>query len=448
MDTIFVTVWKQFWEQDALQIFSMIAGIVSTVISICIFIVQNIDVSYKKRIERLQIINQSVRQDNPIYTRNALEYYRNFYTGKPEKNMIIDKTVYQKGWIQQAEGGKFPVLKDVDINFIDGADGVWNSKKNPKPRFLPTRKNRYAENAKLHCGLNLQNLPAYALANVRIDNSADISKGEKRIALDIIKGRYFDFYDTCSVLEAEMAYWRCIKKKKFPNFKKLKLRNTNGDLLNFKSRFAAIGVNALTVLKNVEVGSVADKNYFLLHQRSGTSVAEGRGKLHVIPAGSYQPSGTEIPVYPETEDYTLGSTVIREFYEELFSKPELENAQRGKIISAQQLTEINVYFLGLCFEPLNTKIEILACIEIDVSAKESPFGDAKSVSAIESKIKANYEGKVKLQPLDYVHVQQYCDDPRSTPSFAQIMRIVLDNPTSFGITLNNRERESVCGSQD
>lgn len=427
---IVTEIWKDFSNLTLLEKWTTVFGVVTTCLSIVIFVIQKIEVRYRKRVEYLHRIVQDIRQNNYQHTQTALDYYTDFYRARPEKDMVVSKTVYQRGWLYKKSDGEFLELDKVNLNILNGPEEVWKSKKNEKPSFLPTPKEGYAENAKLHCGVNLLNLPAYALAGVKIDSHPD---AKWPVTLDVRKGKYFDFYDTCAVLEAEMAYEYGIRKKSCTKFKGLKMRNRHGDLLELDRRFAGIGVNVLTIFQNVQEAAETEvpdyHTYFLLHRRSETKVAEGCGKLHVIPAGSYQPAGLNIPVIPESCDYNLENTAIREFCEELLGLPEFEQMSNSNLLKS---LNAKAYFLGVCFEPVNTKTEILACMVIDVKECEQ-FKTCNTVQKLQQRLKNNYEGKVSLQRLDMDHVKQYMDDPRSTPAFAQIMEIVQENHAFFGV---------------
>ncbi|MBQ2475681.1 MAG: ribosomal RNA small subunit methyltransferase A [Desulfovibrio sp.] len=96
-------------------------------------------------------------------------------------------------------------------------------------------------------------------------------------------------------------------------------------------------------------------------------------------------------------------------------------------------------FLGLGFEPLNTKTEVLSALFIDLDRPQdaSLFGGRTRRSEYEKMLSGNgnYEGDVMLRPLTTAMLTQYENDSRSTASMKEIMRIMNkpENRAYFGV---------------
>ena len=209
-----------------------------------------------------------------------------------------------------------------------------------------------------------------------------------------------------------------------------------------------IGINTITILKNMtddaEAGD-SKADFFLLHKR-GNKVAEGMGNYHVVPAGSYQP----LLEYAEREDTdsdhfaeTMKNTVLREFGEELLEYEEFLDLNTSDLL--QNLDGIlEPVFLGIGFEPLNTKTEVLAALFIDMDRKEVAglFNKCTRRSEFEKMLNGNgnYEGDVMLRPLTTAMLTQYENDSRSTASMKEIMRIMNrpENRALFGVRESER----------
>lgn len=192
-------------------------------------------------------------------------------------------------------------------------------------------------------------------------------------------------------------------------------------------------MNVLTILQNVREGDNPERhNYFLLHTRSANQVAEGANSFHVVPAGSYQPGKLDFKRYSLPEDISFATTMVREFWEELRGEPEFEELYNPELLRKYETP--NAYFLGVCFDPLNTKTEVLGCYMIDVmDAKQSPFGGATRKQEIEKQLVSTYEGSVSLVPLQERILMQYLNSRKSIPAFQQILQVVLEHPDTFGV---------------
>lgn len=149
------------------------------------------------RTGNLKRILNNIRGTRHRYSDAALTFYRRQFA--EQQDVCVEYTIFRRKWMQQEKDSDFLMLSDIQIR---PNQAFWNSAKNPEPRFLPRRKNGYAEEVKAISNVKLINLPAYALSDVQIEKI-----GNKRtITLDVYGGYYFDFYDTCEVLGAELAH--------------------------------------------------------------------------------------------------------------------------------------------------------------------------------------------------------------------------------------------------
>lgn len=411
--------------QDILNLIFALAQSILAVVATMIAVNQRREQKYDMRVENLSKMVKSIRVERYYYARESLRYYRKRYQNDPD--VVVDQVIYRKGWVQEADDLAFLPLSQVKLNLPDGLGNLWDSGRNPQPKFLPTPREGYAENAKFHCDVNLMNLPLYGLGGVHVSGTG----AEKQVTLDILKGTYYDFYNTCEVLSAEMAYHRRIRMEQHLTEGKLPLRDRNQDLFDFTNRFAGIGINALTILRNVVDEDGNKSNYFLLHKRSSKGVAEGSNSYHVVPAGSYQPATVEFPLKVDEVDKNLNSTVVREFGEELLGVEEFSDLFNAELVASYGKVP-TASFLGVGLDPLNTKTEILACLVLDV--EQTPlFGGSRTKEAITQGLKETYEGAVSLKELSMPMIRQFRDNPMSIPAFRQILTVVAEHAEQFGV---------------
>lgn len=410
--------------QDALNLILALGQSCLAIIATFIAVNQRREQKYDMRVENLRKIIKSIRVERYYYARQSLKYYQERFKDDPE--VRVDQVIYRKGWVQDKDDPYFIPLDQISLNLRDGSQPDWQTADNPQPDFLPTPRDGYAENAKFHCDINLMNLPLYGLGGVRLTGVG----GDKRLALDIIKGHYYDFYDTCEVLSAEMADHRRIRREPDLMKARLPLRDKTSDLFDLTNRFAGIGVNALTIIHNVRDGKGKKGSYFLLHKRSG-NVAEGIGNYHVVPAGSYQPATVEFPERVEEIDRNLNFTVVRELGEELLGEEEFSDLFSSELVTAYRKIPA-AELIGIGFDPLNTKTEIMACLTLDAETTNL-FGGKTTAEEIQDQLTSTYEGQVSLKELTRPMIRQFRDNPMSIPAFRQILTVVLEHGQRFGV---------------
>ena len=84
----------------------------------------------------------------------------------------------------------------------------------------------------------------------------------------------------------------------------------------------------------------------------------------VVPAGSYQPATVEFPERVEEIDRNLNFTVVRELGEELLGEEEFSDLFSSELVTAYRKIPA-AELIGIGFDPLNTKTEIMACLTLD-----------------------------------------------------------------------------------
>ena len=380
------------------------------------------------------ILHREIVRERHTYSEKALELYKNELKGVSKESHLLTRP----DWVNICdEKGKLIPLRHVNVEL--DTTYRWDPKKNIRiwkngrndrlihgPR-LPYRKDGYADNVKMALGKYIVKEPNYALIGVESDGN--------EIKLTVRYDRYFDFYDTCDFMTYELAYKmhrtgadKSIELSDLPYRKGL-------SPFEMENRFAGIGVCTLTILKNFDSDRGDEKGAaFLIHQRS-SGQAEGGGAFHVVPAGSYQPLST-IKLYncPEEDLYEelkrtvkddLTNTVIREFMEEVIDH-DLYSRLASEDLLEKKLKEIcaDVFFLGVGFEPLNAKAEIMACIIVDVKNSEI-FKKARTIKALEEKIKKSYEGEVKVHDFSLDWLKHYENNIKSIPACREILRTVI-----------------------
>lgn len=412
-----------------INIFLAVMQTVLAVVATIIAVNQRREQKYDMRCEDLKKLVNSLNNERYWYYAAAKKYYDKLSQEK-ELGGTADFVLYKSDWMPSDENDDFVLLKDITVHIPQNNNDIWDKSKNPHAVFLPTKAEGYAENVKYHCGVRLISLPLYAMENIVWD------KNGKTVDIYVKKGYYFDFYDSCEVMSAEMAYYRRIKTQNSLLPGKLPIRDSLGNVFDLTNRFAGIGIITLTILRNIQVSDNVKKNFFLVHKRS-QNVAEGTGSYHAVPAGSYQPAAVEFPETADPADLNLESTVIREFGEELFGIDEFENLYNSKLLQGG-LGLPHPLFMGVGLDPLNLKTELMACMIIDVEqdchAKRPVFGGRRTYSEIESVIMESYEGNVTLKELTPAMLRQFYDNPMSIPSFRQILKTVDKHRDFFGVT--------------
>jgi hypothetical protein len=430
---------------DFFDLINVNSGALQILLTIVGFLVvtknQLIEEKYERRLNNMKKTNDALSADRNSFMNSALELYKRRYrneAGCDEFARQGGHLVYKNGWVNcKNRDGEFFNL----IEFVPEIVGNYPStqyKIRPN-RLLPDKRESYADNVKFHLSKPMFDLPLYALNTVKIDEAT------LRPVITVNLGTYFDFYNTCEYLGFESAYAYRIKGKKQYNIRTMPRRFRQIELFDTKNRFPGIGINNLTIIHNIINDEDNDdptkkESFFLLHKRSN-KVAEGMGNYHVVPAGSYQPLKEYIVREDTDSDHfaeTMKNTVLREFGEELLDYEEFLDLNTSELLQALD-DMLHPVFLGLGFEPLNTKTEVLTALVIDLDdiQQRKLFNNRTKKSEFTKLFGGNngYEGDVFLRPLTTAMLTQYENDSRSTSSMKEIMRIVNmpENHKIFGV---------------
>lgn len=390
----------------------------------------------EKRTRNFRMANEVTPEDRGTYAEHSLDLYREYYADEIQRgDVVVRHLVYRPQWVQQPGNDHFMMLNDLPVTV---SETMWDQLP-PAPHFLPYPKEGFAQNKKYQLSGKtlLFNGKLYALESFQ----GDVNQGN--LAVTVKNGGYFDLLDTCEYLVYEMSYVRKIKRKKPPYslkksamFSQLPCRTKQANVFALENRFAGIGVNNATILYHVEMpedprnpeGPKVKRPILLLHHRSG-QVAEGIGSIHVVPAGSYQPVGVDLR---SPFNVQMANTVYREFGEELLNIDEFFHLGDEEVLE-EQYKRWKVILLGMGFEPLNTKVEVMTAMKIDMDDVENRrmFGNQYTLNGLIDFFSNNYEGTLTLVPLDKKTLHQYQTDPRMTQSGKEILSIMLEHLDYF-----------------
>ena len=154
-------------------------------------------------------------------------------------------------------------------------------------------------------------------------------------------------------------------------------------------------------------------------------MAECFGAISAVPAGSYQPVGMELRS-PFNRD--MANTVYREFGEELLGIDEFGHLG-DELMLEEKYRQWDVLLLGFGFEPLNTKIEVMTAMKIDMARESNRelFNGQYSLEGLKQFFRTNYEGNLLMVPFSEPSLRQYHQDSRTTPVGKEILAILLDH---------------------
>ncbi len=386
------------------------------------------DARKEKRIRDFAKAGEISPEDRNEYVRQAVELYRKQYEQEiAAGELVVRDLIYPKDWVQPKGDDTFMRLNDLPVTI---SPEKWK-RQPPKSRYLPYMKEGFASNRKtFSSGALLFNGPLFALKNT----TGSVGAGD--FAVTVRTAGYFDFLDTCEYLSYEMSYVDKIKRRKKTSrlgaFSSLPQRTHQRELRDLNNRFCGIGINNATILYNVEQmtawGTPLKGDYILLHQRSG-KVAECFGAISTIPAGSYQPVGLNVDT-PFNRD--MANTVYREFGEELLNIDEFSHLG-DEMVLEDKYRQWDVLLLGFGFEPLNTKIEVMTAMKIDMDDPKNRelFGGNYTFTGLKEFFKTNYEGNLLMIPFSEHQLRQYHQDPRTTPVARETLSILLDHLQFF-----------------
>jgi len=390
----------------------------------------------ERREQELRILNDMILMERHIYSEKALELYKKDYKDNDTvcKKMIGKRNKWdchilsKYNWMAEYKDDMVIPLKKIKINYDPG---VWATGNNLKMRHkyssgsagvkLPFNKLSFTENMKALSGRYIPNEFIYGLTDVKIN--------EEGMVLDVNMGKFSDAFDTCDFMTYEIAH-RLHYGRKLPIEMSLTdfPYRSKMDPFIMKNRFSGIRVCTLTLLKNFEG---EDRTVFLM-QRRMSKVYEGTEVFNVVPAGTYKPIFIENVSDPDAEvtkkiNIDPVNTVVREFLEEVADNESYEKLSSKKIL-LQKRREIyaDVFFLGVGFEPLNLRTELLTCMVVDVQM--SPiFEGHMSYEGFKEHVAKTFGGTVIIRDFTVHDLEQYSDNLRSTPASREILEFAVDH---------------------
>lgn len=447
--------------KDILDIIVKFIGLPTAIAGVVTLIIRMRNSQKERKKAAFKVRLEQVRKVSATSTKENEEYYKEKYKDRLAKSygLIIDKN-----WVIYQDKREDNIGEKIEINSINDlvklSDIETENQKIDKEISIPSYKifpnyKKYGKRTPEQTYVNnylKYSVRATYLFNGKLYAAKDIVKSGDKIKLITYKTDYYSFLNTCKVLE--LLYETKERKQKL-----------DIDILNLTNRYAGIGINCLTIIKNVRkrTNPKQKRDYFLIHQRTD-KVIESPEHIHVVPAGSYQPIGSidrdsDPKLIAFNKDMT--NTAYREFCEEI-----LNTSHMSEINSYSLLTESNdyqfckkflkMYYIGAGIEPYNTKMEILALAIIDIDEileqKDSEiitkFVDEHKIinrliqtlkedEKVEDKINLDllsslianqdeikeyisYEGKIKFEKLSKSMFEQFYSDNHSTPSAREI----------------------------
>jgi len=418
--------------------------IIALLVACVCFIMQMRDFSKSRKDER----KESLIDTNALESKNRYDY--------SSKMLSAYKQLYKKGDLNSGddminleahlvtfEGWCFPPgykdLKKITCKFVENTntdEQIWDFRFVLGRWFLyPDRYDTYTHNISISVGKTIFDGPALNLVSYDTKDN---------IRMIFSKTSYLHYYNTCGPIIASSIYR--IHRKSQRN--DAHCQNTEYDReaalmcieLNDRSkRTASIGLCILTVIKNVD-----GMDFFLVHRRSN-KLAEAAGMTSVIPSGTLEPiHGNNLEELKEhyegskePERNILVENANREFREEVFGFPEFGLPEKMTF----DPLEGNYWYLGLGYDPLSTKIEMMGMMELECSdlirdynkLQEQRNMKASVSSTKEEKtdyellcqiLEGSSEGDIELMRFNRATLRDLERDRKGMPVFREIMRIV------------------------
>lgn len=414
--------------KEILNVFTLVVACITAIWGVIKF---SIDMLVSRKERRIRLFRGKIARANAMRDENTSRMFH-FYKEKYKTELAVSSDsglIIHKDWELPHDQELIP-LDEVEINNVSNdLDSLLTNKQRLRNRRLAKklRKNLPGKKYGYSKALIRHSEKAVNLFNGGLFAARRISKVEKDgkviPQIDTFSTNYFNFVDTCKVLE----YQYSIKHERLlPEI----------DIFDFTNRHAGIGVNCLTVFPNLN-NNGETKDYFLIHKRGG-KVMESPGAVHVVPAGSFQPIKS-INLDKKCNDFNkrLVNTVYREFCEEVFMTEHIsELASINLLVNHQDYKKLNneiegyktlVYYLGVGLEPYNTKVEVLSIMICE-------FEDVKTYSDLKNLVSPNglnseifySEGEIVIEEFSKPMLEEYWSLNNVTPSAKEIFKKVYE----------------------
>lgn len=370
-------------------------------------------------------------------SRRAGKFYSAQLAQERDENLVVEHLIYKKDcWIDDYSNG----LRKVDsikINY-DPDKASANDDLAPEKlfhhklkRILPDPRISLVENSIMFLNKSIWDHPTFMVKRV-VEGNLQNRDGATILGIDVYLDGYYDFYNTCLGL-GFLESFESVKKRRRSSVNAVRVKLSLQDYCN---RYCTLGVVTFTVVKGLEGGTK-----FLLHARS-TQVAEGRGLINAVPAGSLQPSSTPEKLTENDISQAVKLNIIRETGEELFGHDEFTDCFSTETIENNTLAKIigdRLFYLGIGLNPLNTYLEMLTLSVIDVNDCETRTfitngikndtteqNPLKPADFMES-LRKNEEGEISIRDFNKPTLESYADMYNAAPAFAQIAKMLSDN---------------------
>lgn len=379
--------------------------------------------------------NEKINKVRSNSTKENFLFYKEKYQDRviDSYGLIIDKNWYSDKKIEKIED--LVLLEDIDVEIDENFDT--SNIEIPVLKIFPKKKLDYTQSFIQYVRPNAQ------LFNGRLYAARNIICKNDKIKFDVYETDYYSFMNTCRVLE--LMYETREKNKKL-----------DIDILDLTNRYCGIGINCFTVLKNVKLKKDSSEvyDYFLIHQRTN-KVIESPEKVHVVPAGSYQPMTSLDSIEKGKKfDKDMRNTIYREFCEEILNTHHMKELNSLNLLEEELDYKLlkeksKVYYLGCGLEPYNTKMEVLSLMVIDMNninegIKNQEMDEflemhpnlncdgkiANDIQTLRNAINngfGNTEGSILIEKLSKAMLEQYYSLENATPSAREIFAYLYKN---------------------
>jgi len=370
-------------------------------------------------------------------SRRAGKFYSTQLAQEKNENLVVEHLIYKKDcWIDDYSNG----LRKVDTIKINYDPDRVPANDNSAPeklfqrklkRILPDPKISLVENSLMYLNKSIWDHPTFMVKQV-VEGLTQNGDGANVLGIDVYLNGYYNFYNTCLGL-GFLESFESIKKRRRSSVNAVRAKLPLQDYCN---RYCTLGVVTFTVVKGLKGGTK-----FLLHSRS-KQVAEGRGLINAVPAGSLQPSNTPDKLTESDISQAVKLNIIRETGEELFGHDEFTDCFSTETIETNPLAKMmadRLFYLGIGLNPLNAYLEMLTLSVIDVNdcetqtfitnglRKKKPEKEILDAAGFLESLRKNEEGDISIRDFNKSTLESYADMYNAAPAFAQIAKILSDN---------------------
>lgn len=324
-----------------------------TLMATAIAVIELMDAKQDRRAEDLKMLSRSLSRFRFNYAEKLRPMYHEAYKDKGFDTKD-DPLIAKNDWLPD----RLVTLDSaLDLTIAGDRDdrggygkvgGKYTAKDTDK--LSPRRDLPFSYNARIYLGKNVFDNKIFVIDGIS-------GKWDDGIGFKVVRSTYDKFFDTCELIAHLSAYYTDIEPRD----------DLCIELESYRERAVGIGVCTLTVIRMSQ-----DEAYFLVHHRSD-KVGEAPGTVSMVPAGSFAPTGEYDhgdPENPIGDEPSLYNNVFREFEEELLGLTEVEHPQFYRpILGKEVFDRERLYYLGMGFDPVTTKMEMVTMLVIDWTDK-------------------------------------------------------------------------------